>query len=208
MKLTRQRQKAMFARIFNRGFKTDKEKRFVKLIKDEFAKQPDSVKIAVKAIFLAKTKKGDDFKAFTTKDKEIEVRFAPQDTSGFSKVAFIHELEHIWFFNKQKKNPELIKDYANKIGNLKPFSLNLELIKLDLDQDIKNKVKRPLIKGTNFDSEYVDEIHSETIENVTRRKLGMPDVNLKTEQHSLFNEPAFKKAQKAYLELHKTGKIK
>jgi len=190
------------SKIKSRGFTSPKEKQFVSVITDEFKLTPTDIQDSVKSIKLIKHKRGRDYAGIITKDREIEISYKNGSSSKENRTTLRHELDHAYFMNKQKTDKEAIAKYAVKVGKRKPFTLNLELVQGEISYDKKNGIKRPMIKGTDIDEEYVDEIHSETNEYLYRRKLGLPDVNLK-KQKSLFNLPLFDKAVKAYNELHK-----
>lgn len=196
-----EQRRAMFAKIKSKGFTTPKEKQFVNTMQEEFSSAPPDIQSSVRGIYLVKHKKGSENAGFITKDRDIEISYKKGTNNKENRTTLRHELDHAYFMSKQKTDKDAIRKYAIKVGKRKPFTLNLELVEDEMVYDKKNNVKRPTIAGTNIDEEYVDEIHSETNEYLYRKKLGLPDVDLK-KQKSLFNLPIFKKAVKAYNELH------
>ncbi len=182
MKLKDEQRKAMFAKkIIVQGLnqKDPRIKRFVKHIRKEFASKPESVQKSAKNIFLTKAKREDDFSAFITFKREIDIRFQPKVSLKSYSVILNHELDHAKFMKLKKTNSKAITEYAKKVGKLKPFTLNLEITKSDLDNELKSGKKIPLVKGTSASEEYVDEIHSESNQIGFRRKLGLPDSDLR-----------------------------
>lgn len=195
------KRKAVMAKIIGEGLKTPKEKKFAFFIQDEFSKRSIPVQNSINNIFIVKHHRGRDNQAFITKDRQLEISYKQGVTKKEYKTILTHELDHAYFIKKEKTNHEAIKKYAETIGKLPPFTLNLEIIKSEIEDDKKNNIKRSTIKGTDLDREYIDEVHSETSENLHRQRLNLPETDLKR-QKVLFNKKAFNIAIKAYNQLH------
>lgn len=145
-------------------------------ILSEFEHQPESLKEDVnEMVFTVST--NDDLPIASADTEEGVLKFNLEETLRDEKVRPIveHELEHFWLDNLKLENPEKFHRYFEKAIELKPFVINLEMI--------KNKLTNAEQFGTpeeveRLKMEYVDEVHSETAENLSMRKHGLDQYNV------------------------------
>lgn len=175
MVVNEKNRKAVFRNLAIKEGLESKHPKFVKVMKEAILETKPEELDKVRIITLKNQKKGQPvgeiaFPYKKVKGYDITINRNNKNVKNFP-IVYKHETDHLYFAELEKKDPELIRDYAIFAMDIYPFNEKLS-DRFSALKKIKNekKLKMELMI-------YVDEFHSETGEAKRRIDSGLDKFN-------------------------------
>lgn len=197
MKLTRQQQKAIFAKLKIKDNIRNTNPKFVKIMKESLLNTPLKLQNKITTVTLLRKKKGQAFGDVkpTRNRYDIRIRFEKGRNLKEFPVIYNHELDHLFFDQILRFEPQKLKQYKSDIREIIPFNSTLKKQFSDAVKmaETGNKKKTKIAVD-----DFVHEFHSETREADDRIKLGLDPAKFNQPTRKNLNQAIF-----AYKKLHR-----
>ena len=196
MSITREQQKAIFAKLTIRDNLRKTNPKFVHVMEKTFLETSPKIVNKIDSLTLLKKKKGQSIGDILAKPRnkyDIRVRFDGKNVKEFPLV-YNHELDHIFYDQIKRNNPKKIKQYKDDMRTVFPFNQTLVILFSNVEKQIESDTKK-INKSFNT---LFDEFHSETKEASDRVRLGLDPAKI-----SKKNKANLQKALDAYNKFHR-----
>src|SRR3990167_529006 len=151
-----------------------KTKTFTTTIREVWNSEPSSVRENVNKIILSSSNP-NQLASFNTDTRTAE--FCMPEGLKINEYGQIvrHELDHVFLFDAQKKNPGEFAKYAEEANKISPMTVILESLRYALDDADKANQKK---KHEILKEEYIHEFFAETGQYLYQKDHGMNHYNL------------------------------
>lgn len=204
MVLSRQQQKAIFAKLTVKNNLRKTNPKFVNLMEKAFVETTPQLQNRIDSLILLKKKPkqsiGDIIcRKRLKKDQEctryeIRIKFDGKNAKEYPLV-YNHELDHIFYDQIKRTNPKKVTRFKDDLKPVFAFNQNLKDVFFDVEKQIKTGDNKKIEDALDL---FVDEIHSETKQQTDRIKIGLDPANIGKE-----GKTNLQTALKAYNKLHR-----